>query len=112
LTVNPIADGDNNLSADEQAVYQNIAITGQMNGNFYSNGAFNVSNRITVTANGNTYTGFANPDGTFSVSVPTSALVNDPDKTIEIRMFEINDTTVAATVTRTYTVEVEQGSGG
>jgi hypothetical protein len=67
--------GDNVLNAAEAG--GTVAITGTVGGEF------NTGDTVTLTVNGNTYTGTVDAGGLFSINVPGSALAADPDATID-----------------------------
>jgi large repetitive protein len=100
ISVNSVT-GDNVLNAAEAG--GTVAITGTVGGEF------NTGDTVTLTVNGNTYTGTVDAGGLFSINVPGSALAADPDATIDA---SVSTTDAAgnpgtATTTQSYTVDTD-----
>ena len=68
---------DNMIDAQE-AGKPTLPVTGKVTGEFTP------GDKVTVTVNGNPYTGTVKPDGSFSIDVPTAELIADPDTQFEI----------------------------
>src|SRR5574343_37456 len=73
LSINPVT-ADNILSAAENT--GSIAVTGKVTGKFAAGDV------VTLTINGKTFTGAADADGSYSISVPAADLAADADTTI------------------------------
>jgi ribosomal protein L21E len=98
ISVNSVT-GDNVLNAAEAG--GTVAITGTVGGEF------NTGDTVTLTVNGNTYTGTVDAGGLFSINVPGSALAADPDATIDA---SVSTTDAAgnpgtATTTQSYAID-------
>jgi uncharacterized protein YfaP (DUF2135 family) len=76
LALNPLTP-DNLIDATE-AGQVTLPVTGKVTGEFTP------GDKVTVTVDGKPYTGTLNTDGTFSIPVPTSALIADPDTKYEV----------------------------
>nr|BFF38814.1 hypothetical protein BACY1_06190 [Tenacibaculum mesophilum] len=74
LTINDIT-ADNIVNASEAGT--TIAVTGTVGGDF------NTGDTVTLTVNGNTYTGTVDASGNYSINVPGSDLAADTDTTVE-----------------------------
>ena len=98
ITVNDVT-ADNVLNAAEAGA--DVAITGTVTGEFKT------GDTVTLTVNGTDYTGTVAADGTFSISVPGSALAADPDTTVDasVSSTDAAGNTGTATSTKTYTVD-------
>ncbi|OLP04982.1 retention module-containing protein [Rhodoferax antarcticus] len=96
---------DANITADDiinQAeAGQNIPITGVVEGDA------KVDDTVTLTVNGNTFTGLVQADKTFSINVPGADLVADPDKTIQasVSTTDAAGNTASASDTEGYQVD-------
>lgn len=90
IALDPLTD-DNILNGSE--VLQNQVISGTVD-------AANAGRTITVTLNGNTYTGVVGADGSWSVTLPASALQALPQglNTITVTLVDVNGNTVNQTV--------------
>jgi VCBS repeat-containing protein len=93
---------DGNITSDDiinaNEAGQNIAITGIVGGDA------TVGDTVTLSVNGNTYTGTVAANNTFSVPVAGNDLVADADKTIQASVTTANAT---ATDTETYSVDTD-----
>ncbi|EOI5730279.1 Ig-like domain-containing protein [Cronobacter malonaticus] len=89
IALDPLTD-DNVLNGSE--VLQNQVLSGVVD-------AANAGRTITVTLNGNTYTGVIGADGTWSVTLPASALQALPQglSTITVTLVDVNGNTVTQT---------------
>ncbi|PPY12146.1 Ig-like domain-containing protein, partial [Cronobacter sakazakii] len=89
IALDPLTD-DNILNGSE--VLQNQVISGTVD-------AANAGRTITVTLNGNTYTGVVGADGSWSVTLPASALQALPQglNTITVTLVDVNGNTVTQT---------------
>ncbi|AZJ34120.1 Ig-like domain-containing protein [Tenacibaculum singaporense] len=89
---------DNIIDATEAGM--NIPVTGTVSGDF------NTGDTVTLTINGNTYTGTVDASGNYSISVPGSELAADPDTTVEASVTTIDTTgnTASATDTHLYSL--------
>uniref|UniRef100_A0AB33KSZ5 PA14 domain-containing protein n=1 Tax=Tenacibaculum sp. Pbs-1 TaxID=3238748 RepID=A0AB33KSZ5_9FLAO len=74
LTINDIT-ADNIVNASEAG--STIPVTGTVGGDF------NTGDTVTLTVNGNTYTGTVDGSGNYSINVPGSDLAADTDTTVE-----------------------------
>ncbi|WP_274635500.1 Ig-like domain-containing protein, partial [Tenacibaculum sp. L6] len=74
LTINDIT-ADNIVNASEAG--STIPVTGTVGGDF------NTGDTVTLTVNGNTYTGTVDASGNYSINVPGSELAADPDATVD-----------------------------
>nr|BFF40614.1 hypothetical protein BACY1_24190 [Tenacibaculum mesophilum] len=74
LTINDIT-ADNIVNASEAG--STIPVTGTVGGDF------NTGDTVTLTVNGNTYTGTVDASGNYSINVPGSDLAADTDTTVE-----------------------------
>ncbi|MCW2311561.1 hypothetical protein M2244_001294 [Rhodoferax antarcticus] len=96
---------DANITADDiinQAeAGQNIPITGVVEGDA------KVGDTVTLTVNGNTFTGLVQAGKTFSIEVPGADLVADPDKTIQasVSTTDAAGNTASASDTEGYQVD-------
>ncbi|MDK1334440.1 Ig-like domain-containing protein [Cronobacter turicensis] len=90
IALDPLTD-DNILNSSE--VLQNQVLSGVVD-------AANAGRTITVTLNGNTYTGVIGADGGWSVTLPASALQTLPQglNTITVTLVDVNGNTVNQTV--------------
>lgn len=90
IALDPLTD-DNILNSSE--VLQNQVLSGVVD-------AANAGRTITVTLNGNTYTGVIGADGSWSVTLPASALQTLPQglNTITVTLIDVNGNTVNQTV--------------
>src|SRR5690606_34196545 len=70
--------GDNIVNAAEAG--GTVAISGTVGGEF------NAGDTVTITVDGADYTGQVDASGRFSIDGPGSALVADPDTTLEARI--------------------------
>ncbi|PHN97693.1 hypothetical protein CSC81_04590, partial [Tenacibaculum discolor] len=89
---------DNIIDATEAGT--NIPVTGTVSGDF------NTGDTVTLTINGNTYTGTVDASGNYSINVPGSELAADPDTTVEASVTTIDTAgnTVSATDTHLYSL--------
>ncbi len=90
---------DNILNAAEAGA--NVAVTGTVSGDF------NTGDTVTLTVNGNTYTGTVDAAGDYSISVPGSDLAADPDTTVDgsVTTTDAAGNAASATDAQTYTVD-------
>ncbi|WP_283130577.1 Ig-like domain-containing protein [Enterovibrio norvegicus] len=77
LTINTIS-ADNIVNAQESK--ESINVTGTVTGEF------NAGDQVTVSVNGNDFTGNVSPSGQFSIAVPGDQLVADPDSIINVQL--------------------------
>ena len=66
---------DNILNAAEAGA--DVDVTGTVSGDF------NAGDTVTLTVNGNTFTGIVDAAGDYSIAVPGSDLAADPDTTVD-----------------------------
>ncbi|RZQ51157.1 hypothetical protein C1E23_21095, partial [Pseudoalteromonas phenolica] len=90
---------DNVLNAAEAG--GTVAVTGQVGGDF------NTGDTVTLTINGNTYTGTVNATGNYSIDVPGSDLAADPDVTVDASVTTTDGAgnSASATDTQVYSVD-------
>ncbi|PLX85211.1 MAG: hypothetical protein C0614_04485, partial [Desulfuromonas sp.] len=94
---------DNRINLQESG--EPIAITGKVGGDALS------GDTVTLTINGQEYTGLVGEDFLFSIEVPGSALITDEDQTVEASIVTADDTagnpSEVGTDSKTYLVDVE-----
>ncbi|MBT9190565.1 Ig-like domain-containing protein, partial [Zobellia russellii] len=90
---------DNVLNAAEAAT--NIDVTGTVSGDF------NSGDTVTLTVNGNDYTGTVDGAGAYSISIPGSELAADGDTTVDgsVTTTDTNGNIGTATDTQVYSVD-------
>ncbi|MEP2279600.1 Ig-like domain-containing protein, partial [Maribacter sp.] len=100
LTIDDIT-ADNSINVEEAGA--DIPITGTVTGDF------NANDLVTLTVNGNTYTGTVDALGNFSVDVPGSDLVVDTDTAVEISLTTSDTSGNSITIAeiKIYSVDVE-----
>ncbi|WBX78511.1 gliding motility-associated C-terminal domain-containing protein [Tenacibaculum ovolyticum] len=96
LSINDIT-VDNILNAVEAGT--TIAVTGTVGGDF------NTGDTVTLTVNGNTFTGAVDALGNYSINVPGSDLAADPDTTLDGSF--VANLTCSATDTQVYSVDAD-----
>ncbi|KKD57814.1 hypothetical protein RN22_24395, partial [Grimontia sp. AD028] len=99
LTINPIS-ADNIVNAEESN--SSISVTGSVSGEFTA------GDLVTISVNGNDFSGTVSSSGQFSISVPGNQLVADPNSTINVQL-EATDTagnTGVITSTQSYGVDL------
>ncbi|MBJ6800614.1 Ig-like domain-containing protein [Geomonas propionica] len=98
ITVNPITSDNivNNVEATGQ-----IPVSGNVGGNAHP------GDTVTIVINGNTHTGTVAGDNSYTITVPGSELVNNPNHiiTVSVTTTGPNGNTATATVTPSYTVD-------
>jgi hypothetical protein len=105
ITLDANITADDVISAAEQN--QQIAITGSTGGDVAEN------DTVTLTVNGNTYTGPVDASGNFSIEVPGSDLVADGDLTIDASVTtSTGNPNGEATATDTEGYSVNTSTGG
>jgi co-chaperonin GroES (HSP10) len=106
ITLDPLT-GDNIFSPTELA-QTNTDLTGKVTG------AFVPGDIVTAYVNGKTYTTTVKADGSYLVSIPTSDIKADEDKTIEIGVVATDPVTGKTHITnnsQTYSLEATAGTG-
>ncbi|WP_338430540.1 Ig-like domain-containing protein [Synechococcus elongatus IITB3] len=100
ITVDAVT-ADNVINAAEAG--GTVAITGSVGGEF------NTGDTVTLTINGKTFTGNVDANGDFSIDVPGSDLVNDPDLTIaaSVATTDAAGNPGSASDNQTYTVDTD-----
>ncbi|WP_429614826.1 Ig-like domain-containing protein [Synechococcus elongatus] len=100
ITVDAVT-ADNVINAAEAG--GTVAITGTVGGEF------NTGDTVTLTINGKTFTGNVDANGDFSIDVPGSDLVNDPDLTIaaSVATTDAAGNPGSASDNQTYTVDAD-----
>ncbi|QKX03822.1 Ig-like domain-containing protein [Aquimarina sp. TRL1] len=81
-----------------------IAVTGTVGG------GFTAGNTVTLTVNGNTYTGTVNASGNYSINVPGSDLENDADATVDGSITIAGQDNCADSDTQVYSVDTTDPS--
>ncbi|WP_437823735.1 Ig-like domain-containing protein [Tenacibaculum mesophilum] len=94
LTINDIT-ADNIVNASEAG--STIAVTGTVGGDF------NTGDTVTLTINGNSYTGTVDASGNYSINVPGSDLTADADTTVEASF--LSYATCSTNTTHAYNVD-------
>ncbi|MFE8423990.1 choice-of-anchor L domain-containing protein, partial [Tenacibaculum sp. ZH5_bin.1] len=94
LTINDIT-ADNIVNASEAG--STIAVTGTVGGDF------NTGDTVTLTINGNSYTGTVDGSGNYSINVPGSDLAADADTTVEASF--LSYATCSTNTTHAYNVD-------
>jgi hypothetical protein len=106
ITLDPLT-GDNIFSPSE-LTQTNTDLTGKVTG------AFVPGDTVTAYVNGKTYTTTVKADGSYVVSIPTSDIKADEDKTIEIGVVATDPVTGKTHITnnsQTYSLEATAGTG-
>ena len=100
ITLDPIAE-DGIVNAEEAG--RDVPVTGTVGGDF------NEGDTVTLVVNGNEYTGQVDEEGNFSIDVPGSELVADPDNTVEasVTTTDAAGNEGSASTTGNYTVDQE-----
>ncbi|MCG8881559.1 Ig-like domain-containing protein [Tenacibaculum finnmarkense] len=98
LTIDDIT-ADNILNATEAGT--TIAVTGTVGGDF------NTGDTVTLTVDGTDYTGTVDALGAYSIDVPGSGLVADPDTTVagSVTTTDGSGNTASATDTQVYSID-------
>ncbi|MCD8431070.1 Ig-like domain-containing protein, partial [Tenacibaculum finnmarkense genomovar ulcerans] len=98
LTIDDIT-ADNILNAAEAGT--TIAVTGTVGGDF------NAGDTVTLTVDGTDYTGIVDALGAYSIDVPGSGLVADPDTTVagSVTTTDGSGNTASATDTQVYSID-------
>ncbi|MCG8748855.1 Ig-like domain-containing protein, partial [Tenacibaculum finnmarkense] len=98
LAINDIT-ADNILNAAEAGT--TIAVTGTVGGDF------NTGDTVTLTVDGTDYTGTVDALGAYSIDVPGSGLVADPDTTVagSVTTTDGSGNTASATDTQVYSID-------
>ncbi|MDM3872603.1 retention module-containing protein, partial [Porticoccus sp. W117] len=96
IVLNPVTD-DNTVNAAEAS--GDVAISGIVGGEF------NAGDTVTVTVNGNSFTGTVDGSGAFSIDVPGSDLAADSSVSATIDTADAAGNTGSASVTSSYNVD-------
>jgi hypothetical protein len=101
ITLDPNITPDDIISAAEAG--DTITVTGTVGGDVQ------VGDTVTLTINGNTYTGLVLAGNTFAIDVPGADLAADPDSTINasVTTTDTAGNSTTATDTETYTVDTD-----
>ncbi|HQN64375.1 MAG TPA: retention module-containing protein, partial [Methylophilus sp.] len=102
ISLDPNITADDTINLAESG--QNIPVTGTVGGDAQ------VGDTVTLTVNGNTYTGLVQPGLTFSILVPGADLVADPDSLIDAAVTTTDAAGNSATATDTEGYSVNTGA--
>ncbi|MFD0930891.1 retention module-containing protein, partial [Methylophilus glucosoxydans] len=99
LDSNIAGDGVVNLTESQSA---GIPVTGKVAGEFKA------GDIVTITVNGNNYTGAVDANGNFSIKVPGADLAGDSDRTVDakITVTDVAGNSTSASDTQVYSVDV------
>ncbi|MGL5598663.1 MAG: Ig-like domain-containing protein, partial [Aeromonas sp.] len=99
IVLDPNITPDDIINATEKG--QIIPVTGHVTGEY------KMGDIVTLTVNGNTFTGPVTAEGLFSINVPGSDLAADPDKTIDasVTSTDVAGNSMTATDTEDYGVD-------